>query len=115
MEEFTKWKKSADYNGYSEALAKQSYLKKEKNWRATGAGGLSASQHAKPRVSRFLGNHIVSTSQKYVKGKELGKGAYGIVSECWLKRAEDGEIFALKTMSKKSEEVQSKHGQKAII
>lgn len=39
---------------------------------------------------------IKDLQMKYEIGKHLGKGAYGAVSECWLKGTQSGEIFALK-------------------
>jgi len=50
-------------------------------------------------------NRVSAVKKKYDIGKELGQGAYGLVSECSLKGTSGGEVFAMKSMKKNNKEI----------
>jgi len=89
-------------HSYSEAIAKQSFLKRQKNWKLAQqyeqAGIINKEEN---KNNQLINYSIEKLEEKYVIGKHLGDGAFGAVSECWLKGTNSGEVFALKKMAKK--------------
>jgi len=62
--------------------------------------------NSKARVSVMPGmKRVTAVKKKYDIGKELGQGAYGLVSECSLKGTSGGEVFAMKSMKKNNKEI----------